>query len=186
MDENQLYQMLMGEYNNPQPAQDYISTASANINNLTRKRARNLMSQYSTTGMGRSGIEGAALNDVYSNAGQNLSQVAAQGEQMRAQERQNALHSLLGLYEFNQQNNPSFGQILGGIGGTLAGSLLGPVGAGIGGSIGRAIFGGVGNSKMVSGPGGAGEAIGAGMIGNSPQSPSMDNFEYDPYYGLVK
>ena len=113
MNENDLYQMLMGEYNNPQPAQDYISTASANINNLTRKRARNLMSQYSTTGMGRSGIEGAALNDVYSNAGQNLSQVAAQGEQMRAQERMQALSKMLGLYEFNQSQQPNWGDVLG-------------------------------------------------------------------------
>ena len=150
MNEDQLYQMLMGEYNNSQPAQDYVSSASANINNLTRQRARKLMSQYSTTGMGRSGLGGAALNDIYSTAGQNLSQVAAQGEQMQQQARQNALHGLLGLYEFNQQNNPSFGQVLGGIGGSLAGSLLGPAGAAIGGGLGSKLAGLIGGNSQGS------------------------------------
>lgn len=112
MDLDQIQSLLMGELNNNQPYKDYVSSASANINNLTRKRVRDLLSKYSTTGLGRSGISGAALNGVYSTAGQNLSNVAAQGATMQAQNRQQILSQMLGLAEY-QDSKPGFGSILG-------------------------------------------------------------------------
>src|ERR1035437_3045856 len=110
--------MLLQEYGNNQPANDYVSSATAGINNQTRKRVKDLLGKFSTTGMGRSGISGAAQNDIYSNAGQNISQVNAQGEQMTQQNHMQTLSQLLGLAEYQDQK-PGFGDVLGAVGGKL-------------------------------------------------------------------
>ncbi len=51
MDYENIMNMLQGLYTK-NPAQNYVASASANINNLTRKRSKDLLSRYSTTGMG--------------------------------------------------------------------------------------------------------------------------------------
>jgi hypothetical protein len=131
MDESQVYDLLMSEYNNSQPYQDYTSTATASINNQTRKRVRDLLSKFSTTGMGRSGISGAAMNDIYSNAGESISSVGANAATMEAQNRQAILGKLLGLYEY-EDNKTNFGDVLGFVGGNLLGSATGGFGSKLG------------------------------------------------------
>jgi hypothetical protein len=131
MEENQIYDMLMNEYNNSQPYMNYVTSATASINNNTRKRVRDLLSRYSTTGMGRSGISGSALNDIYSNAGESISSVGANAATMEAQNRQAILGKLLGLYQY-EDSKTGVGDVLGDIGGNLIGSVTGGFGSKIG------------------------------------------------------
>lgn len=131
MDLDQIQNMLMSEYNNNSPANDYVSSATAGINNQTRKRVQDLLGKFSSTGMGRSGISGAAQSDIYSNAGQNISQVNATGEQMTQQNHMQVLSQLLGLSEY-QDAKPNFLDAIAGIGGKLGGSALGGVGSAAG------------------------------------------------------
>jgi len=140
MDLDQIQNMLMSEYNNNSPANDYVSSATAGINNQTRKRVKDLLGKFSTTGMGRSGISGAAQNDIYSNAGQNISQVNAQGEEMTQRNHMQLLSQLLGLAEY-QDSKPGFGDVLGAVGGKLLGSATGGVGAGAGNYLSKQLFG---------------------------------------------
>ena len=135
--------LLRGQLDNPVGDQ-FVSSASANINNLTNKRVRDLMSRFSTTGLGRSGISGAALNQVYSTAGQNLSDVAAQGAQLDEQSRRAIINQLLGLEQLKfqrEQQDFGFGDVLGAVGGGVLGSVLGPVASGAGSKIGELLFG---------------------------------------------
>ena len=134
MDLDQIQNMLMSAYGNDQPEQDYVGTATASINNQTRKRVKDLLGKFSTTGMGRSGISGAAENDIYSNAGQQISQVGAQGEQMTQQNHMQILSQLLGLSEY-QDSKSGFGDILGAVGGKLLGSATGGLGSALGGGL---------------------------------------------------
>ena len=140
MDLDQIQNMMMSEYQNNQPANDYVSSATAGINNQTRKRVKDLLGKFSTTGMGRSGISGAAQNDIYSNAGQNISQVNAQGEEMTQRNHMQLLSQLLGLAEY-QDSKPGFGDVLGAVGGKLLGSATGGVGAGAGNYLSKQLFG---------------------------------------------
>ena len=140
MDLDQIQNMLMSEYNNNSPANDYVSSATSGINNQTRKRVKDLLGKFSTTGMGRSGISGAAQNDIYSNAGQQISQVNAQGEQMTQQNHMQTLSQLLGLSEY-QDSKSGFGDILGAISGKLVGSATGGLGAGAGNYLSKQLFG---------------------------------------------
>jgi hypothetical protein len=138
MDLNEIESMLMSAYGNDKPVQDYVSTATTGINNLTRKRVRDLLSKFSTTGMGRSGISGAAMNDIYSNAGESISEVGARGEEITANNRSRIIGQLLGLAEYQDQKT-NVGDVLGFLGGTLGGSILGPVGGAIGSKLGKLI-----------------------------------------------
>jgi len=138
MDAGQLQQMLQSQYDNSTPVNDYISSASAGINNQTNKRVRDLMSRFSNTGMSRSGISGASLNDIYSNAGGQLSNVASQGEMMNMQNRSQILNQMLGLYKYQDQK-PTWGDVAGGVAGSLLGSATGGFGTAIGGALGKLI-----------------------------------------------
>lgn len=120
MDADQLYQLIMGQMNNNQAGNDYTATASANINNATNKNVKGLQSKFATTGLGRSGIGGAAINDAYATGNEGLSQAAAQGEQINQQNRSDMLNKLLGLYQFDQ-SQPNLGNTLLGIGSNIAG-----------------------------------------------------------------
>ena len=140
MDLDQIQNMLMQEYGNNTAANDYVSSATAGINNQTRDRVKKLLSKFSTTNMGRSGISGAAQNDIYSNAGQQISQVNAQGEQMTQQNHMQTLSQLLGLSEY-QDSKSGFGDILGAISGKLVGSATGGLGAGAGNYLSKQLFG---------------------------------------------
>jgi len=131
MDLDQIQNMLMSEYNTNSPANDYVSSATAGINQQTRKRVQDLLGKFSSTGMGRSGISGAAENDIYSNAGQNISQVNAQGEEMTQNNHMQILSQLLGLEEYKDAK-PNFLDTIAGIGGKLGGSALGGVGSAAG------------------------------------------------------
>ena len=172
MDESTIQQMLMSAYNND-PSKDYVSTATGSINDQTRKRVRDLLSKFSTTGMGRSGISGAATNDIYSNAGQQISQVGAQGEQMQAQNQQNILGKLLGLYEYQDQKT-SFGDVLGGMAGVFGGSLLG----GAGGALGKGLAGLItgGNKQNVN------QSVSNNGNPNSGNPFDMTSDSYNPQY----
>jgi hypothetical protein len=131
MDLDQIQNMLMSEYNTNSPANDYVSSATAGINQQTRKRVQDLLGKFSSTGMGRSGISGAAENDIYSNAGQNISQVNAKGEEMTQNNHMQVLSQLLGLGEY-EDAKPNFLDTIAGIGGKLGGSALGGVGSAAG------------------------------------------------------
>ena len=82
----------------------------------------------------------AAQNDIYSNAGQQISQVNAQGEQMTQQNHMQTLSQLLGLSEY-QDSKSGFGDILGAISGKLVGSATGGLGAGAGNYLSKQLFG---------------------------------------------
>lgn len=140
MDLDQIQNMLMQEYGNNTAANDYVSSATSGINQQTRKRVNDLLGKFSTTNMGRSGISGAAQNDIYSNAGQQISQVNAQGEQMTQQNHMQTLSQLLGLSEY-QDSKSGFGDILGAISGKLVGSATGGLGAGAGNYLSKQLFG---------------------------------------------
>lgn len=125
MDYGQIMNMLQGLYSQ-NPAQQYVSSASANINNLTRKRARDMLSRYAITGLGRSGVSGTALNDVYSSAGQELSDVAARGAEMDFNNKYNLINSMLQVQQLENQPSPwglLLGQLLSG-GLQLGGSAI--------------------------------------------------------------
>ena len=139
MDLGNIEQMLLSEYGNNTAANDYASSATAGINDLTRKRVKDLLGKFSTTGMGRSGISGAATNDVYSSAGQNISDVNARSEQMTQQNHMQVLSQLLGLSEY-QDSKPNFLDVLAGVGGKVGGSALGGVGAGAGNHLSSKLF----------------------------------------------
>lgn len=131
----------MGELKNNTPTNTLISSGTRNINNLTRKRVNDLLSRLSTTGLGRSGISGAALNDIYSSAGDSLANVSAQGAQLQANQRSDLINKLLGLYKYQDQSSFDLGDILGTGLGLVAGSALGPIGAAAGGKLASSIFG---------------------------------------------
>ena len=106
------------------PATDYVSSASANINNLTKKRVQDWLSKMSTTGMGRSGISAIGANEAYATGDQGLSDVAARGEQMDASYKQDIVSKLLNLGEYQDQK-PGLGDYLGSLAGQIAGTGLG-------------------------------------------------------------
>jgi hypothetical protein len=93
--------------------------------------------------MGRSGLGGVQANNAYASGNQQLSQVAAQGEQINQQNRSDMLNQLLGLYKFNQ-SQPSLGSTLLGIGSDIAGF-------GGGAGLAKLISGGGGGSQNTSG-----------------------------------
>jgi len=136
MSADDLYSLIMGQMNNNQPGNDYTATASANINNATNANVRNQQANLAASGMGRSGLGGVQANNAYASGNQQLSQVAAQGEQMNQQNRSDMLNQLLGLYK-SQQSQPSLTSTLLGVGGTVAGSFFGPVGAVVGSQLGK-------------------------------------------------
>ena len=111
MDYGSIMNMLQGLYAND-PSQAYVGSATAAINNQTKKRVKDLQSKFSTTGMSRSGISGAAENDIYSNAGQNLSEVNAKGEEMNMNNKMNILGMMDKTQELDDQASP-WGSILG-------------------------------------------------------------------------
>jgi hypothetical protein len=124
MDLDQIQNMLSSQYNNNQPANDYVSGASAQINNLTRSRVKSMLSKYATTGMNRSGISGVALNDTYANADEQLSSVANQGAVMKQQNQMQALGQMSNIAEYQDQK-PGALDYLGSLGGQLIGTGLG-------------------------------------------------------------
>lgn len=140
MDLDQIQNMLMQEYGNNTAANDYVSSATSGINQQTRKRVNDLLGKFSTTNMGRSGISGAAQSGIYSDAGQQISDVNARGEQMTQQNHMQTLSQLLGLSEY-QDSKSGFGDILGAISGKLVGSATGGLGAGAGNYLSKQLFG---------------------------------------------
>jgi len=117
--------MLMGDANNSAPVNNYVSTASAGINNQTNEAVKKLMAKFATTGMNRSGISGVALNDAYKTGGQELNNVAAQGEMMQQQQRTQAIQQLLGISQYEDQKPgimDYLGSVLGQVGGMAAGA----------------------------------------------------------------
>ena len=168
--------MLMGDYNNSLPVQNYVSAASTGINNQTNKAIRDLWSRFATTGMSRSGIGGAAANQIYSGAGQNLSNVAAQGEVMQQQARENDINKLLGIAQY-EDSKPTFGDyigsILGQVGGTALGALTGGLSTGLTGGL-SSLLGGGSNSF-----GG-----GFGMNMSIPNVSASNYFGINPQIGM--
>jgi len=146
MELSDIQNLIMSGLNDNTAEKDYASSATAGINNLTRKRIKDLLAKFSSTGMGRSGIGGASMNDIYSNAGEQISDVNARAEQMPQQNRNQAISQLLGLQQL-QQEQPGWSDVLGAVGGGLAGSFLGPLGAGAGSALGKSLFGKGGNSS---------------------------------------
>jgi len=130
--------VLWQDYYSPGVGQDYTSSAGALINDLTSKRVKDLLSGYATSGLSRSGIQGAAVNNAYSQAGQQLSSVAAQGSQMDSNKRLQILRLLFGE-QAQQANQPGAGDFFGTLAGGLAGSFLGPIGAAAGAKVGNLI-----------------------------------------------
>ena len=109
---------------------DIISSASKNINDLTRKRISDLLSQLATSGLSRSGIGGVAVNDILSNANDALTNASVQGNLADRNYKLQILSKLLG-FQAQQDSNPGFFDFLGGLvgnaGGTLAGTKLAKV-----------------------------------------------------------
>ena len=97
---------------NQNPSKNFVNNATAGINNLTGKRVQDMLSQYSTTGLGRSGIQGAALNDIYATAGDNISNIQAQGAQMDYNNKAELIRQMLQSYQIDQQPS-GWGEILG-------------------------------------------------------------------------
>ncbi len=112
MDAGRLYELMMNEYNNTGPIRDYTSSAIGGVNRLTNKRVRDLLSRYATTGMGRTGTSGAALSDVYSTAGRNITEATTQGALMEQQQRQRSIENLLNLYQF-EESQPGWEDMVG-------------------------------------------------------------------------
>ena len=90
--------------------------------------------------MGRSGISGAATNDIYSGAGENLVDASAKGAELDASHRMQALGEMGNIAQY-EDSKPTFMD--------FAGSLLGQAGG---------IAGGMGLSKLF-GFGGAGKGV---------------------------
>lgn len=120
MDLSNISSLYQSEYNNPTAGKEFVSSASSQIQNLTKKRVRDLLSKFSTTGMSRSGISGVAQNDIYSNAGEQLSGVAAQGAQMDENTRMKALQGMEGIAQYEDQK-PTFLDFLGSMAGQVGG-----------------------------------------------------------------
>ncbi len=132
----QLNSLLMGELNNNQPFQ----AGAQAITDQTNTRVQDFLSRLATTGLGRTGIGGAGLNQIYSNSGKQFGNLAASS----AQNRTNIISQLLGLHKFDkqfEQNKLGFGDVFGSILGLGAGSILGPAGGAIGAKLGGLITG---------------------------------------------
>ena len=105
-DLSMIQNFLGQQYANPSGGKELVSSASTQINNLTRKRVRDLLSKFSTTGMGRSGISGAATNDIYSGAGENLASASAKGAELDQNTRMQALGEMGKIAEY-QDSKPT-------------------------------------------------------------------------------
>ena len=153
MDYGSIMNMLQGLYAND-PSQAYVGSATAAINNQTKKRVKDLQSKFSTTGMSRSGISGAAENDIYSNAGQNLSEVNAKGEEMNMNNKMNILGMMDKTQELDDQASP-WGGLLGKLlsGGAEIGAAALTGGASIPASLGANFAMGGGNNYSNVGTG---------------------------------
>ena len=128
----QLNSLLMGELNNNQPFQ----AGAQAITDQTNTRVQDFLSRLATTGLGRTGIGGAGLNQIYSNSGKQFGNLAASS----AQNRTNIISQLLGLHKF-EQNKLGFGDVFGSILGLGVGSILGPAGGVVGKKLGGLITG---------------------------------------------
>jgi len=91
---------------------DFVSNASAQINRQTDRNVEDTLSRFSTTGLGRSGIGGAAVNDIYAGSADALTNVAAQGSQMDVQNKLAAINGMLQVKQLQDQPS-AWGQILG-------------------------------------------------------------------------
>jgi len=100
-------------YNQPGLAGDITSVASRNINNQTNRRVEDLLSRFATSGMNRTGISGVALNDIYSNAGEQLTNASVQGANADRNYRYKILAKLLGLQMFEDNKPSPWGSVLG-------------------------------------------------------------------------
>lgn len=132
MDLAYIQNLLQDQYNNVTPVKDFVSTASGNINKQTKKRVRDMNSKFANTGMGRSGISGVALNDIYSNSADSLQSVAAQGENMEQNYRTNLLGQMGSIAQYEDQKPTALdylGSLLGQAGGVGLGAISGGAGA---------------------------------------------------------
>ena len=153
LDNRKLENLLTGELDTSQ----MISSGSQQIGNLTSSRINRLLSKFATTGLGRTGIGGSALNNIYGQAGQSLTNL----ESGAASKRSDIIGKLMKLYEYKQTEKArkdsqiGFGDVVGGVLGLFGGSALGGLGAGAG-------------SKLT-------ELLGLGGGGGSLHIPSIEN-----------
>jgi hypothetical protein len=129
---------LSYEYLNNQDGGKAFSMASKGINDQTRQQVQALLSHYATSGLSRSGIQGAALNNIYSTSENALGNAAVSADQAAANRRLQILQMLLGNKAY-QDSQPGFGDFLGSAFGTLTGALTGGIGTAVGQKIGKLI-----------------------------------------------
>lgn len=103
---------------------DAFNVASGAINDVTQKRVQDLLSRYSTSGLSRSGIQGAALNNVYANTDKALGSAAVQSKESMANRRARIIAMLLQNQQYEDSQPSAFGQIAGSLisGGAQVGS----------------------------------------------------------------
>lgn len=120
-----LIQNWLGQqFMNPQGGSQLTSNASTQINNQTRGAITNLLSKFSTTGMGRSGISGAATNGIYSGAGEQLTNASAQGAQLDQNTKMQSLGEMGQIAQYQDQK-PGFMNFLGSLFGQAGGTATG-------------------------------------------------------------
>ena len=149
-----LGKLLMGELNES-PA---FTAGRREIAGLTKRRIQDLFGRMANTGMGRTGITQSALSEVYKAAGESYAQLSGQ----EADRRSRTIDKLLGLYQFQKEQEASefgIGDFFGGVAGLLTGSLLGPVGAAAGSFLGEGLTG------LLKGGGGKGKKSSGGYGG---------------------
>ena len=120
---NYLEGLLKGQLNNSTEFQ----AATRGIGNLTSQRVQDALSRLSTSGLGRTGISGSLLNNIYAKAGDSYANAASKESSRRTQ----IIHQLLGLQK-QEDSQFGIGDVFGSILGLGLGSVLGPLGAGVG------------------------------------------------------
>lgn len=90
----------------------YYSAAASDINKQTNKNVDDTLSRFATTGLSRSGIQGAALDDIYAGGSDAITNAAGQ----ETMNKLGILNSLISVQNSQEQldNQPSgWGQVLG-------------------------------------------------------------------------
>lgn len=106
-------QLIRNEIDRFTDGGEALSVASTQISNLTRKRVRDLLSRFSTTGLSRTGITGAALSDVYAGANVALGSAAVKADELKSRRRMEMIQLLLGQQRFEDSQPSIWGNILG-------------------------------------------------------------------------
>jgi len=116
--------MLWRQYYNNDNGGGAFSMASKGINDQTNKAVTNLLSRFSNSGLSRSGIQGAALNNLYGQANNALGNTAVNADQAAQQRKLQILQMLFGEQRQQDSEPSAFGSILGSLisGGAQVGS----------------------------------------------------------------